>query len=155
MKLIWLKWGAFASIAVLTNAVAGTTALAQDQPSSQSSSSSAASIPAPAQEKEKKEPIIEQRKENQQNRISDGVKSGQLTARETGNLEKKEAAINKETDADRAANGGKLTPAEKAQGMRQQNEGSKQNYSDKHKAKTAQFWNKKNGQHPRKQQERI
>src|SRR5256714_7855527 len=106
MKLIWLKWGAFASIAVLTNAIAGTAALAQDQPSSQSSSSSAASTPAPAQEKEKKEPIVEQRKINQQNRIADGVKSGQLTARETGNLEKKEAAINKETDADRAANGG-------------------------------------------------
>ena len=155
MKLIWLKWGAFASIAVLTNAVAGTTALAQDQPSSQSSSSSAASAPAPAQGKEKKKPIIEQRKENQQNRISDGVKSGQLTARETGNLEKKEAAINKETDADRAANGGKLTPAEKAQVTRQQNEVSRQIYRDKHNASAAHFGNNKVGQRRENQQDRI
>src|SRR2546423_4512040 len=155
MKLIWLKWGAFASIAVLTNAVAGTMALAQDQLSSQNSSSSAASTPAPTQEKEKKEPIIEQRKENQQNRIADGVKSGHLTARETGNLEKKEAAINKETNADRAANGGKLTPAEKAQVTRQQNEVSKQIYREKHNANAAHFGNNKVGQRRENQQDRI
>jgi len=43
------------------------------------------------------------------------VQSGQLTAGETAKLEKKEAAINKETAADRAANGGKLTASEKKQ----------------------------------------
>ena len=55
---------------------------------------------------------IAQRKENQQDRIANGVKSGQLTPGETANLETKEAAINGETKADRAANGGKLTSAE-------------------------------------------
>lgn len=41
-------------------------------------------------------PEVEQRKENQQDRIANGVRSGQLTAGETANLEKKESAVNKE-----------------------------------------------------------
>ena len=61
------------------------------------------------------DPSVAQRKENQQDRIANGIKSGQLTAGETSNLETKEAAINGETRADRAANGGKLTQAEKQQ----------------------------------------
>jgi hypothetical protein len=75
---------------------------------------------------------IAQRKENQQDRIAQGVKSGQLTAGETSRLENKEARINRETRADRAANGGKLTPAEKAQVNRQQNHVSRDIYKDKH-----------------------
>lgn len=39
---------------------------------------------------------INQRKENQQDRIAQGVKSGQLTAGETRNLERREASINRE-----------------------------------------------------------
>ena len=46
---------------------------------------------------------------NQQERIAQGVKSGQLTAGETAHLEGREAAINKEVHNDRVANGGKLT----------------------------------------------
>jgi hypothetical protein len=75
---------------------------------------------------------IAQRKESQQGRIKQGVKSGQLTARETSHLERKEANINRETRADRGANGGKLTPGEKAQVNRQQNHVSKDIYRDKH-----------------------
>src|SRR6266705_3012263 len=82
---------------------------------------------------------VAQRKENQQDRIANGVQSGQLTAGETANLEKKEAAINKETAADRAANGGKLTGAEKKQVNRQQNQVSKQIYADKNNANTAHY----------------
>src|SRR5579864_1701115 len=37
-----------------------------------------------------------QRKENQQDRINNGVQSGQLTAGETSNLENKESKINQE-----------------------------------------------------------
>ena len=77
---------------------------------------------------------IQQRKENQQDRIAQGVKSGELTPRETANLENKEAAINHETRADRAANGGKLTPAEKTKVNRQQNRVSRDIYRDKHNA---------------------
>ena len=147
MKLTWLKWGALPVAAFLVS-IGGSTALAQDQSSSQSEGSA-----APAQEK--KEPVTEQRKEDQQDRIAQGVKSGQLTAGETARLEKKEAAINKETAAERAANGGKLTPAEKAQVTRQQNRLSRQIYRDKHNANVAHYGNNKVGQRRENQQDRI
>jgi hypothetical protein len=75
---------------------------------------------------------VQPRKENQQDRIAQGVKSGQLTAAESSHLENREAGVNREIRKDRAANGGKLTGAEKAQINRQQNKLSKQIYRDKH-----------------------
>jgi hypothetical protein len=87
-----------------------------------------AAAPAPAPKK----PVIAQRKANQQARIAQGVKSGQLTAGETANLERKEARLNRETRAMRAENGGKLTPAEKAKVTRQQNRLSRDIYRKKH-----------------------
>lgn len=78
---------------------------------------------------------INQRRENQQDRIAQGVKSGQLTAGETANLETKEAAINHEVAADRRANGGKLTQAERVQVNHQLNRTSNQIYRDKHNAR--------------------
>lgn len=136
----------------------GTVALAQDPSSSApssgsgSSASQASSTPSttPAQK-----PTIADRKENQQDRIAQGIKSGQLTAGETSKLETKEAAINGETRADRAANGGKLTAAEKQQINKQQNQMSKQIYQDKHNANTAQYGNNKVGQRRENQQDRI
>jgi len=100
-------------------------------------------------------PTIAQRKENQQDRIANGVQSGQLTAGETSKLETKEAAINGETRADRAANGGKLTTAEKQQINKQQKQLSKQIYNDKHNANTAKYGNNKVGQRRENQQDRI
>src|SRR6516162_4782679 len=129
----------------------GGAALAQDTSSSGSSTQgSSATTATPA-----KQPTIAERKENQQDRIANGVKSGQLTAGETANLESKEAAINGETRADRAANGGKLTQSEKQQINQQQNQLSKQIYQDKHNAKTAQSGNNKVGQRRENQQDRI
>ena len=75
---------------------------------------------------------VGKRAENQQDRIAQGVNSGQLTAGEASNLEKKEGAINREVRTDRAANGGKLTPQERAKVNRQQNRVSHQIYRDKH-----------------------
>lgn len=75
---------------------------------------------------------IGQRKENQQDRIAQGVKSGQLTAGETAHLENKESALNKEVKAERTLNNGKLSAAEKKQVNRQQNRLSKRIYTDKH-----------------------
>jgi hypothetical protein len=98
---------------------------------------------------------VGQRKENQQDRIAQGVKSGQLTAGETANLETKKAAINGETKADRAANGGKLTQAEKKQINQQQNQLSNQIYKDKHNANTAHYGNNEVGQRRENQQDRI
>ena len=151
MNVTFLKWGA-GSLALLVSATgATTTVLAQDPSSSQSSPAQA----TPAAAEKKADPSIAQRKENQQDRIANGVKSGQLTAGETANLEKKEAAINKETRTDRAANGGKLTSAEKAQVNKQQNQMSKQIYADKHNANTAHYGNNKVGQRRENQQDRI
>src|SRR5271167_3729351 len=75
---------------------------------------------------------VGKRAENQQDRIAQGVKSGQLTAGETAHLENNEAKINHEVRSDRAANGGKLTAQEKKQVNRQQNRQSRQIYRDKH-----------------------
>src|ERR1700730_4260762 len=151
MKANSLKWAMLPLAVVLVGAASSTTVLAQDQSSSQSGSSSSAS-PTPAA---KPDPSIAQRKENQQDRIANGVQSGQLTAGETSKLETKEAAINGETRADRAANGGKLTSAEKAQINDQQNHLSKQIYQDKHNANTAQYGNSQVGQRRENQQDRI
>jgi hypothetical protein len=78
---------------------------------------------------------INQRKENQQDRIAQGVKSGQLTAGETSHLEHQEAAINKEEKAMRAQDNGHLTKADKSLINKQQNQESKRIYKDKHNAK--------------------
>ena len=78
---------------------------------------------------------INQRKENQQDRIAQGVKSGQLTAGETSRLEHQEAGINKEERGMRAQDNGHLTKADKALLNKQQNQESKRIYRDKHNAK--------------------
>jgi hypothetical protein len=119
------------------------------------STAAVAQQPAPSGSTPASDPTVAQRKENQQDRIANGVKSGQLTAGETANLETKEAAINGETRADRAANGGKLTAAEKQQVNSQQNQLSKQIYQDKHNANTAHYGNNAVGQRRENQQDRI
>jgi hypothetical protein len=75
---------------------------------------------------------IGERKDRQQQRIAQGVQSGSLTAGETARLENRESAINQEVRADRTANGGKLTPAERAQVNRQQNRASGAIFAKKH-----------------------
>ena len=77
-------------------------------------------------------PTINERKENQQDRIAQGVKSGDLTAGETGNLETKEAALNKEEHNMRAADDGHLTAADRTKLNHQQNKLSRQIYNKKH-----------------------
>jgi hypothetical protein len=75
---------------------------------------------------------INQRRENQQDRIAQGVKSGSLTAGETARLETKEARLNREIRDDREDHNGHLTKAERAQVNRQQNKLSRQIYRAKH-----------------------
>ncbi len=147
MSIKFSKWSVLPAAVLLL----GTVALAQD-PSSNGSSTQGSGTPAstPAKPGE-----VAQRKENQQDRIANGVKSGQLTAGETANLETKESAINGETRADRAANGGKLTGAEKKQVNQQQNKLSNQIYQDKHNTNTANYGNNRVGQRRENQQDRI
>jgi hypothetical protein len=98
---------------------------------------------------------VAQRKENQQDRIAQGVKSGQLTAGGTANLEKKESSINREVQTDRSLNGGKLTAGEKQTVNQQQNRMSNQIYNDKHNAAQQQYGNNKVGARRENQQDRI
>jgi hypothetical protein len=74
------------------------------------------------------------RRQMQQDRIANGIRSGQLTPRETSNVEGKEQGVNHEVAGMRAANGGKLTAGDKAVVNHQQNGLSKQIYNKKHNA---------------------
>ena len=140
MNVTFLRWGA-GSLALLVSAAGVTTVLAQDQPASQSSPAAA----APAQKPETTQGAkpthfgnnkVGQRRENQQARIAQGVKSGQLTPAETAKLEKQQRTIHKQVAADRKANGGTLTASEKKQINREQNRASRNIYRKKHNAAT-------------------
>ncbi len=95
------------------------------------------------------------RRENQQDRIAQGVSSGQLTAGETANLEKKESSINQEIHTDRSLNGGHLTNQERQIVNQQQNQMSNQIYRDKHNAATQHYGNNEVDARRENQQDRI
>ena len=121
------------------------------------------SAPAFAQQSEPSQPAqsaakegsVNDRRQDQQQRIANGVQSGQLTAGETKRLETREANVNREVHADRSANGGKLTPQERRQVNHQQNNVSRSIYADKHNANQAHFGNNEVGQRRENQQDRI
>jgi Spy/CpxP family protein refolding chaperone len=77
-------------------------------------------------------PTINERKVDQQDRIGQGVKSGELTAGETSHLEHQEAGINKEESGMRAQDNGHLTTQDRKTLTAQQNKESKRIYRDKH-----------------------
>jgi WXXGXW repeat (2 copies) len=81
-------------------------------------------------------PRVGARAEDQQQRVAQGVHSGQMTASETRNVEGREASINRETANNRAANGGKLTAQEHQQINQRQNNVSQSINNDKHNANT-------------------
>ena len=76
------------------------------------------------------------RANNQQQRISQGVRSGQMTAAETRNIEGREASIHQQAATDRAANDGRLTQQEHQQVNQRQNRVSRSINNDKHNAET-------------------
>ena len=78
---------------------------------------------------------INQRKVAQQDRIANGVKNGQLTARQTAHLEHQEAGINREERGMRAQDNGKLTAQDRKTIHRQQNVESRRIHRDKHNAR--------------------
>jgi hypothetical protein len=79
-----------------------------------------------------KTPVVKQREINQQGRIERGVKSGELTRRETARLEREQARI--KTDKLMAKADGKVTAKERAKLRREQNRASKHIYNAKHNA---------------------
>jgi methionine-rich copper-binding protein CopC len=78
---------------------------------------------------------VNQRKVDQQERIGNGVKSGQLTAGETGRLEHQQAGINHEERGMRAQDNGHLTSQDRKTLHAQQNQESRRIYRDKHNAR--------------------
>jgi hypothetical protein len=77
---------------------------------------------------------VNNRQGNQQARINNGVRDGQLTPGETHNLENRDASINRQAQADRAANGGRLTGQERQQINQRQNNVSNAINRDDHNA---------------------
>jgi methionine-rich copper-binding protein CopC len=75
---------------------------------------------------------INQRKVDQQDRIANGVRNGQLTAGQTARLEHQEAGINKEEHGMRAQDNGHLTKQDRQTIHAQQNQESRRIYRDKH-----------------------
>ncbi len=75
---------------------------------------------------------IHQRKNAQQGRIAQGVKSGQLTGGETARLEHQERGINREERGMRAQDNGHLTKQDRRVIHHQQNQESRRIYRDKH-----------------------
>ena len=78
---------------------------------------------------------INQRKNDQQQRIANGVSSGQMTAGETGRVEHQEAGINREERGMRAQDNGHLTAQDRRTIHHQQNQESRRIYRDKHNAR--------------------
>jgi hypothetical protein len=102
-----------------------------------------------------KEGSVNDRRQDQQQRIANGVQSGQMTAGETKRIEGREANVNREIHADRTANSGKLTAQERQHINSQQNNISKSIYTDKHNAAQAHFGKNEVGQRRENQQDRI
>jgi len=75
---------------------------------------------------------INQRKDNQQDRIGQGVHSSQLTRGETARLEHQERGINREERGMRAQDHGHLTNQDRRVLQHQQNQESRRIYRDKH-----------------------
>jgi hypothetical protein len=75
------------------------------------------------------------RSQHQQQRIGQGIQSGQLTGREAGHLENREASIHHEKQSMRAADGGHLTRSDRRTLNRRQNRTSAAIARDKHNAR--------------------
>ncbi len=77
---------------------------------------------------------VNARQGNQQQRINQGVNSGQLTPGETQNLQNRDTSIKNQAQADRQANGGALTQQQRQQINQRQNNVSNSINNDKHNA---------------------
>jgi len=76
------------------------------------------------------------REANQDQRIANGLRSGQMTSGEAARAEHTQSNIDQQVHDDRAANGGKLTGQERQQINSEQNSASRQIYDEKHNANT-------------------
>jgi hypothetical protein len=72
------------------------------------------------------------REANQDQRIANGLKTGQMTSGEAARAERSQNRIDRQVHNDRAANGGKLTGQERQHINNEQNQTSRQIYDEKH-----------------------
>jgi hypothetical protein len=77
-----------------------------------------------------------EREANQDQRIANGLRSGQMTSGEAARADRTQAHIDNQVHNDRAANGGKLTSQERQQVNHEQNRASQQIYNEKHNGNT-------------------
>ncbi len=77
------------------------------------------------------------RRYNQQQRIANGIRSGQMNAGEAARAENRQQNINRQIGADRRANGGRLTGQERRNINRRQNNASRQIYRENHNDRRA------------------
>jgi hypothetical protein len=75
---------------------------------------------------------VNQRQQNQQDRIANGEKSGELTPHESAKLERQQGRIDRSEKRDMAAHDGHLTKGEQANLNRRQNRASANIYAKKH-----------------------
>jgi len=81
------------------------------------------------------DPVIQQREVNQQTRIDQGIRSGQVTPHEAGRLEAQQARI--QQNEARMKSDGTLTKRERTKLTREQNRASRNIYRKKHNNRTA------------------
>ncbi|MEQ1949305.1 MAG: hypothetical protein ABL995_19080 [Bryobacteraceae bacterium] len=92
-------------------------------------------VSAPVSAQEEKKNRINERKENQKERIEQGKADGSLTDREARRLEAEEAALNAKIRKDRKDGGG-MTAQEKKAAERRQDNMSKKIYRQRHDKQT-------------------
>ncbi len=109
----------------------GTIALAAAASIAVLAGSASAQTPNPNWQGRKKLFHIEQRENEQQKRINQGIENGSLTPNEAARLEREQARFEKVENRDRAS-GGKLTMREREQLYRDQNRMSRDIYREKH-----------------------
>jgi hypothetical protein len=76
---------------------------------------------------------VGQRRDNQQQRIANGVRDGQISAGQAARDESRQQNINRNIAADRHANGGRLNGQQRQQTNRQQNGASRQIARQRHR----------------------
>src|SRR5437868_8780462 len=92
----------------------------------------AAALPALAQTTQT--PVVDQRQANQEKRIEQGAKSGQLTPKETAKLERGQAKVEKMKE--KAEADGKVTAKERKKLAKAQDKQSRKIYKEKHDKQT-------------------
>ena len=80
---------------------------------------------------------VNNREQNQQNRIANGMKSGAVTPKEGTKLEKQQQHINNQEKKDMAKDNGHLTKQDKEQLNHEENRLSRRIHRDKHNGHTA------------------